>query len=224
MIPKVLELIILFGLLVVGAFGSFLPRRSNASSLTEPSKDKLLKIAIDQLYKETLIRLEIEKKLRLVTNEISNLKTEGEKTEQMQENKENILPKKYGNGFYAYLSNDLANPGGQHTIAYDVIKTNFDNAYNQYTGIFTASKEGLYSFTWVTRVECGEAYTSELIVNKDVVGSTFAYCGWNTVTGNAIVKVTKGDAVFVRTRPGVGKGKIRSNEYGRTSFSGFIIN
>lgn len=225
MIPKVLEIIILFGLLVLGAVGNVLPTVSSASSLTEPSKDKLLKIAIDQLYKETLIRLEIEKKLRLLTNEISNLKTDGEKIgERMQENKEDILPKKYGNGFYAYLSSDLANPGGQHTIVYDVIKTNFDNAYNQYTGIFTASKEGLYSFTWVTRVECGEAYTSELIVNKDVVGSTFAYCGWNTVSGNAIVNVTKGDAVFVRTRPGVGKGTIKSNEYGRTSFSGFIIN
>ncbi|XP_061178917.1 uncharacterized protein LOC133187529 [Saccostrea echinata] len=212
--------------MVCMAFGNILPNGNNSSSLTEPSKDKLLlRNAIDQLYKETMIRLEIEKKLRLLTNEISNLKTEGEKPgESSQENKGDILQKKSGYGFYAYVSSDLTNPGGQHTIVYDIIKTNFDNAYNQYTGIFTAPKDGLYSFTWVTRVECGEAYTSELIVNKDVLGSTYAYCGWNTVTGNAIVKVTKGDAVFIRTRPGVGKGMIRSNEYGRTSFSGFIIN
>ncbi|XP_061179020.1 uncharacterized protein LOC133187616 [Saccostrea echinata] len=240
-IPKAIEIIILFGLMVCMAFGNVLPNGDNSSSLTEPSKDKLLRNAIDQLYKETMIRLEIEKKLRLLTNEISNLKTEGEHNgPSTQENKGDILQsnylekhvcitfpslvEKFGYGFYAYVSSDLTNPGGQHTIVYDDIKTNFDNAYNQYTGIFTVPKDGLYSFTWVTRVQCSEAYTSELIVNKDVLGSTYAYCGWNTVTGNAIVKVTKGDAVFIRTRPGVGKGMIRSNEYGRTSFSGFMIN
>jgi hypothetical protein len=83
--------------------------------------------------------------------------------------------------------------------------------------------DGMYSFTWVTRVECSEAYTSQLIVNKEMVGSTYAWCGYNTVTGNAIVTVSKGDAVFVRTRIGMGKGMIRSNEYGRSSFSGFIM-
>lgn len=126
------------------------------------------------------------------------------------------------NGFYAYISHDLNNPGGGVTIVYDEVKTNFkDGSYNKHTGIFTVPIAGLYSFTWVTRVECNEAYTCELLVNKKVVGSTFAYCGWNTVTGNALVRVDAGDSVFVRTLSG--KGKIRSNQQGRSSFSGLLL-
>lgn len=87
---------------------------------------------------------------------------------------------------------------------------------------FTVPVDGLYSLTWVTRVECSKSYTSQLHVNKRIVGSTFAYCGYNTVTGNAIVNLRKGDAVFVRTL--AGSGQIRSNEFGRTSFSGFLVN
>lgn len=68
---------------------------------------------------------------------------------------------------------------------------------------------------------CSKSYTSQLHVNKRIVGSTFAYCGYNTVTGNAVVQLRKGDVVFVRTLSG--SGKIRSNEYGRTSFSGVLV-
>jgi hypothetical protein len=104
---------------------------------------------------------------------------------------------------------------------YDVVRANFENGYNIHTGIFTASRAGLYSFTWVTRVECSQAYTSELRVNKEVVGSTYVYCGYNSVSGNAIVEVKRGDSVFVRTLSG--NGMIRSNQHGRSSFSGFLI-
>lgn len=88
-----------------------------------------------------------------------------------------------------------------------------------HTGIFTVLVEGLYSLTWVTRVYCSKSYTTELHVNKSIAGSTFVYCGADTVTGNAVVQLRKGDVVFVRTG-----GEIRSNKYGRTSFSGFLDN
>lgn len=100
--------------------------------------------------------------------------------------------------------------------------TNFKNGFNKHTGIFTVSVEGLYSLTWVTRVYCSKSYTTELHVNKSIAGSTFAYCGADTVTGNAVVQLHKGDVVFVRTL--AGRGEIRSNKYGRTSFSGFLVN
>lgn len=116
----------------------------------------------------------------------------------------------------------MNNPGGGHTIVFDVEMTNFKNGYNKHTGVFTVPVDGLYSLTWVTRVECSKSYTSQLHVNKRIVGSTFAYCGYNTVTGNAIVNLRKGDAVFVHTL--AGSGQIRSNEFGRTSFSGFLVN
>lgn len=115
----------------------------------------------------------------------------------------------------------MANPGGGHTLVYDALMTNLRDGYNTHTGIFTVPVDGLYSLSWVTRVSCSKSYTSKLHVNKRIVGSTFAYCGYNTVTGNAVVQLRKGDVVFVRTLSG--SGKIRSNEYGRTSFSGVLV-
>lgn len=165
---------------------------------------------MDQLYEETMFRFQIEKKMQILTDKVSKLEEKA---------KYNINGKE--KGFYAYVSRDLNNPGGGHTIVFDVEMTNFKNGYNKHTGVFTVPVDGLYSLTWVTRVECSKSYTSQLHVNKRIVGSTFAYCGYNTVTGNAVVQLRKGDVVFVRTLSG--SGKIRSNEYGRTSFSGVLV-
>ncbi|XP_061179011.1 collagen alpha-1(X) chain-like [Saccostrea echinata] len=176
------------------------------------SKKELRKDILDQVYKETT---QIEKKLKSLTKKVSEM----EKGDKEREKKKNKPTKSFG--FYSYISSDLKNPGGGHTFVFDVVKTNYENGYNERTGVFTVPRNGLYSFTWVTRVQCNDAYTSELYVNKNVVGSTYAFCGYNTVTGNAIVKVSKGDVVFVRTL--AGRGMIRSNKHGRSSFSGFRI-
>lgn len=96
--------------------------------------------------------------------------------------------------------------------------TNLRDGYNTHTGIFTVPVDGLYSLSWVTRVSCSKSYTSQLHVNKRIVGSTFAYCGYNTVTGNAVVQLRKGDVVFVRT-PEVERLEVMST--GALRFQGF---
>jgi hypothetical protein len=62
-------------------FGKAVPNVNMTSSLTENSfqRDKLLKDVIDQLYKETVIRFEIEKKMRVLEREVSNQKTDDRK-------------------------------------------------------------------------------------------------------------------------------------------------
>lgn len=115
----------------------------------------------------------------------------------------------------------MANPGSGHTIIYDVVMTNYGGGYNGHTGVYTVPIDGLYSFTWITRVQCSSAYTSELHVNNKIAGSVYIYCGSNSNAGNAVIEVRKGDSVFVRTL--AGSGIIRSNTQGRTSFSGFIV-
>ena len=126
-----------------------------------------------------------------------------------------------GRGFYAYVSKDMANPGSGHTIIYDVVMTNYGGGYNGHTGVYTVPIDGLYSFTWITRVSCKNDYTSELHVNNKIAGSVFIYCWKNSNAGYAVIEVRKGDSVFVRTL--TGSGMIRSNTYGRTSFSGFLV-
>ena len=113
----------------------------------------------------------------------------------------------------------MANPGSGHTIIYDVVMTNYGGGYNGHTGVYTVPIDGLYSFTWITRVSCKNDYTSELHVNNKIAGSVFIYCWKNSNAGHAVIEVRKGDSVFVLT----GSGMIRSNTYGRTSFSGFLV-
>ena len=129
-----------------------------------------------------------------------------------------------GIGFYAYMSTDEPDPRGHHTLVYDIIQTNLGQGYNKNTGVFTVPKTGLYSFSWSTRVECHLAHTTELVINDRILGSTYAYCGYNTVTGHVVATVFQGDVIFVRTHStSPGQGAIKSNEFGRSAFSGFLI-
>ena len=129
-----------------------------------------------------------------------------------------------GIGFYAYMSTDDPDPRGHHTLVYDIIQTNLGQGYNKNTGVFTVPKAGLYSLTWSTRVECHLAHTTELVINDRILGSTYAYCGYNTVTGHVVATVFQGDVIFVRTHStSPGQGAIKSNEFGRSAFSGFLI-
>ncbi|XP_061179021.1 complement C1q-like protein 3 [Saccostrea echinata] len=129
-----------------------------------------------------------------------------------------------GIGFYAYMSRDEPDPRGHHTLVYDVTQTNLGNGYNKDTGVFIVPRDGLYSFTWSTRVECHLAHTTDLVINAKIMGSTYAFCGYNTVTGHVVAAVAQGDVVFVRTHStSPGQGAIKSNEFGRSAFSGFLI-
>lgn len=120
------------------------------------------------------------------------------------------------------MSTDEPDHRGHHTLVYDIIQTNLGQGYNKNTGVFTVPKAGLYSLTRSTRVGCHLAHTTELVINDRILGSTYAYCGYNTVTGHVVATVSQGDVIFVRTHStSPGQGAINSNEFGRSAFSGF---
>ncbi|CAC5411493.1 C1QL [Mytilus coruscus] len=128
--------------------------------------------------------------------------------------------------FYAYLSTNRVNPSFRHTLIYDVAKTNSGNGYNALTGIFTAPTAGMYFFTWVTRMyEAG--HSTELMVNDAVFGTSYLRIFHDhdvSVTGTVVTKINKGDSVFVRVHSSrVGVGDILSEQYGRSSFAGWLI-
>ncbi|XP_063417730.1 complement C1q tumor necrosis factor-related protein 3-like [Mytilus trossulus] len=128
--------------------------------------------------------------------------------------------------FYAYLSTQELNPSTHHTLIYDVAKTNVGNGYNSVTGIFTAPTAGTYVFTWVTRMyEAG--HSTEILVNNVVFGTSYIRIGHTndvSVSGTIVAQINKGDSVFVRVHSTLaGNGNILSNQYGRSSFAGWLL-
>ncbi|CAC5379878.1 unnamed protein product [Mytilus coruscus] len=73
--------------------------------------------------------------------------------------------------FYAHMSHNEVNAGIHRTLIFDVIKTNTNNDYSPYSGIFTVPADGVYVFTLSLRIETGTTGAFEIVKNADVQGS-----------------------------------------------------
>ncbi|XP_062569629.1 complement C1q-like protein 4 [Saccostrea cucullata] len=130
--------------------------------------------------------------------------------------------------FYARMSVTEKAPGGHHILVFDNVVTNVGHGYNGVDGIFTAPKDGLYVFIWVIRLYEAQ-HSSQLMINNVEHGSTYLRSIHNddqSVSGNVVAQVNKGDVVFVRVYPYngyTGSGDILSNEHGKPSFSGWLL-
>lgn len=128
--------------------------------------------------------------------------------------------------FYVYMSGNKINIKRYEKLIYDAAITNDGNGYDVQTGVFTVPQTGQYVFTWSTTVWVRSAYETQLMINGDVKGFSFADAGEatdaDTSTGVIVVKAQKGDRVYVRTGTYV-RNRMQSGEYGRTSFTGWKI-
>ncbi|CAG2202143.1 unnamed protein product [Mytilus edulis] len=73
--------------------------------------------------------------------------------------------------FYAYMSKDESQPGKNHILVFDDVKTNVGLAYNKHNGMFTAPANGVYVFIWT--VVCGRHNFnfSQLVINSNPFGA-----------------------------------------------------
>ncbi|XP_061185470.1 complement C1q tumor necrosis factor-related protein 2-like [Saccostrea echinata] len=128
--------------------------------------------------------------------------------------------------FYAYMTSPATNIGPHHVLVFDSVKTNAGNGFHQNTGIFIAPKSGLYVFYWNIRIINEQYHSVELVVNKDQVGVFLqqSTTGHNSQSGNlAVVHVNQGDDVFVRTIANGHVGDVHNDNWGRSSFSGWLL-
>ena len=133
--------------------------------------------------------------------------------------------------FYAQLGHTEYGPSKRHTLIFDTVKTNHNEAYSKFSGIFTAPVSGVYCFVYTLRIACRAINVGgsfEIIRNNNVEGSIYAFDdGCNpqvTVTGSAVLHVNQGDEVYIRTHGTyTTEINIYSNTYGRSSFAGWLI-
>ncbi|VDI30123.1 Hypothetical predicted protein [Mytilus galloprovincialis] len=124
------------------------------------------------------------------------------------------------------MSKLLRNPGVGRRLVFDVAKTNQGNGYNSHTGVFSCPKTGIYVFVWVVRLYSAR-HSTELMINNSVYGSLYLRNGHTdgTVSGTVVAHASKGDSVYVRIHSThEGSGYINSNTYGKTTFSGWLLN
>ncbi|CAG2235450.1 C1QL [Mytilus edulis] len=128
--------------------------------------------------------------------------------------------------FFAYMSQPLTKPGGQHILKFDVVKINVGNAYHQYTGVFNPPYSGIYVMAWSLRIRTGTSISTELIVNNDVYSSLLSYVHDGDDEHNSaiiVIHANKGDDVYIRIKIDNYRGDIYSDANGRSTFAGWKI-
>ncbi|CAG2241420.1 C1QL [Mytilus edulis] len=133
--------------------------------------------------------------------------------------------------FYAHMSQNEINAGKHRTLIFDVIKTNINNDYSPFSGIFTVPFDGVYVFTLSLRIETGTNGAFEIVKNADVQGSAIGVIHSDSghdiqlqVSETIVISATKGDKVFVRTHSQYGHtGYILADGNGRSMFAGWSI-
>ncbi|XP_063411569.1 caprin-2-like [Mytilus trossulus] len=130
--------------------------------------------------------------------------------------------------FYAYMSKDELQPGQNHILVFDDVKTNVGLAFNKHNGMFTAPVNGVYVFIWT--VVCGRHNFnfSQLVINSNPFGAILTDSDGvddiHTVTGSVVAELTQGDVVYIRTHPTDSiDGIIVSRADMHTSFNGWKL-
>lgn len=106
--------------------------------------------------------------------------------------------------------------------------TNVGDGYNSFSGMFTATKDGLYAFA-VSIIMMHHEYASyELVKNNAVQGSLFVDAEhngeWRSSSMTSVLALFHGDVVFVRTSSTTSPhGSVHSSEGGRSTFAGWLI-
>lgn len=118
-------------------------------------------------------------------------------------------------------------PAANKVIVFDTVKVNVANAYNRYSGVFTAPEAGAYVFSWTMECDGGGSLFTQAVRNTEILGSIATDSGqeseYRMSTGLVLVLANKGDAVFVRVHS-VHHSTIHSSDAARSTFSGWKIN
>nr|XP_022302428.1 complement C1q-like protein 3 [Crassostrea virginica] len=126
--------------------------------------------------------------------------------------------------FQSSLTKILQNLQNQETVIYDKVWLNEGKAYNERTGKFTATVEGVYVFSWKTLSKPGKYFVSEIVHNGNAIA--YSQCdgrgqdGYPSSSNQVNIKMKKGDQVWIRAQGNYGQYAHGGNW---CSFSGFKI-
>ncbi|KAH3864519.1 hypothetical protein DPMN_027539 [Dreissena polymorpha] len=107
--------------------------------------------------------------------------------------------------FYAQSTHGRINVGEHQTIVFDQVVTNVGNAYNKFSGMFTAPVSGTYAIFWSTFNGHHTHLLSELVHNANVVGlawsDAYDHDDGEMASNQAVLPMNAGDIAYVRSAP-----------------------
>ncbi|XP_071168723.1 complement C1q-like protein 2 isoform X2 [Mytilus edulis] len=127
------------------------------------------------------------------------------------------------NGFLVRLKGSLENQPKGSDVIYDDVITNDGVGYNPSTGIFTASDEGLYSFSWTTTTQGHKNFFTYLAVNGNMIARNHAQSDTlnSSASQTVVVHLKTHDKVNIKVHDDYVGLFILSE--GWSTFSGFMI-
>lgn len=72
--------------------------------------------------------------------------------------------------FYVYMLKFEFILSNYYLFIFDVLKINFGNGYNKFSGIFVVLFVGVYVFIWIININFYGVYWINLMVNNVIVG------------------------------------------------------
>ncbi|KAM4612136.1 complement C1q tumor necrosis factor-related protein 3-like [Polymixia lowei] len=159
----------------------------------------------------------MKEKLRVMESRLNNSERQLEELRNKEKTKVIFSAAAGGSGAIGPFNTDT-------TFIYKTVHINIGNAYNKFTGIFTAPVAGSYFFTFF--YHAGGEHASTLLLYKN--GERMATTSDHRTTadgadngGNGVaLQLTQGDQVYVRMRADT---YVWGDGFGHTTFSGFLL-
>ncbi|KAH3866799.1 heavy metal-binding protein HIP-like [Dreissena polymorpha] len=127
--------------------------------------------------------------------------------------------------FYAQLTQDPGPMGLHQTVVFDNVVTNIGNAYNKFSGMFTAPVSGTYVIFWSTFNRDRTHFPSELVHNANVAGQAWSdaydHNDGAMASNQAVLQMNAGDIAYIRE--GTFPQSAISHGNSMTSFSGLLL-
>ncbi|XP_052105938.1 complement C1q subcomponent subunit A-like isoform X2 [Mytilus californianus] len=111
--------------------------------------------------------------------------------------------------------------GSGAVVKFDKVWTNEGKGYDPNSGIFTAPRKGFYQISATTMSPNGKYFYSYLMKNNEKNVGVYTGKGFHTGSANIVLKLKKGDRVYIKHRSNT--EEIYSDSDHWSMFSGFLI-
>ncbi|XP_063403475.1 complement C1q-like protein 3 isoform X1 [Mytilus trossulus] len=124
--------------------------------------------------------------------------------------------------FYASLKGDVSLSDSNKVLKFEDVRVNRGRGYDSSTGIFTATRDGLYHFSCVIYGDRGDDIGYQLNKNESIYVKGYSNNGaYEASTLSVLMELKKGDRVYIQHRHKGNTDKVIGSDH--SSFGGYFL-